>query len=277
MTLVTTLRSLTAPLRPRKGDATRAAIVESALAIARRDGLEGLTIGALADAMAMSKSGVFAHFGSREDLQLAVLNEYAARFVDDVLRPAVAEPRGLPRLRTLLENWLTLLGRELEQGCLLIAGASEYDDRPGPLHDAMVRIVTGWKRELLRAIELARAEGHLDHRVDPAQLVFEIYGLMLVTHQDARLLRSKDSLKRARAALARLLETYGTAAGRRALAARPAAKSRTLARASKTKRVRPPGRPKSAPGPDREAEPLTKAKRAHVRAEGSRTRAAKAP
>jgi AcrR family transcriptional regulator len=270
MTLVTTLRSLTAPLRPRKGDATRAAIVEAALAVARRDGLEGLTIGALADALAMSKSGVFAHFGSREELQLAVLNEYAARFVDDVLRPAVSERRGLPRLKALLENWLTLLGRELEQGCLLIAGASEYDDRTGPLHDAMVRIVTGWKKELLRAIEQACDEGHLERQVEPGQLVFEIYGLMLVTHQDARLLRSKDSLKRARTALARLLDIYGTAAGRRSIAAKPAAKARRAARAAGSGAVQPkPGRSSGRP----QADPLNKAQRA--RAKGSRPRAAR--
>ncbi len=224
MTLATTLRSLTAPLRPRKGDATRAAIVEAALAVARREGLEGLTIGALADAMSMSKSGVFAHFGSREDLQLAVLNEYVARFIDEVLRPAVREPRGLPRLQALLENWLLLLGRELEQGCLLISGASEYDDREGSLHDAMVRIVTGWKAELLRAIAGARVEGHLDRRLDADQLVFEIYGVMLVMHQDARLLHSKDSLERARTALARLLVSAGAtpaAGGGAASRARP--------------------------------------------------------
>jgi AcrR family transcriptional regulator len=281
MTLATTLRSLTAPLRPRKGDATRAAIVEAGLAMARRDGLEGLTIGALADAMSMSKSGVFAHFGSREDLQLAVLNEYAARFVDDVLRPAVAESRGLPRLRALLENWLALLGRELQQGCLLIAGASEYDDRPGPLHDAMVRIVTGWKKELLRAIEMARTEGHLERKVDPDQLVFEIYGLMLVAHQDARLLHSKDSLRRARTALARLLDIHGTAAGRRTVAAKAAARPPAPARASgarspQSKQGRSFGRPKPLTGPDRGAEPLTEAQRVYVRAKRSRARAAKA-
>jgi AcrR family transcriptional regulator len=281
MTLATTLRSLTAPLRPRKGDATRAAIVEAALAIARRDGLEGLTIGALADALAMSKSGVFAHFGSREDLQLAVLNEYAARFVDDVLRPAVAAARGLPRLRALLENWLALLGRELQQGCLLIAGASEYDDRTGPLHDAMVRIVTGWKRELLRAIELARGEGHLDRKLDPDQLVFEIYGLMLVAHQDARLLHSKDSLKRARTALARMLDTHGTAAGKRSLATKSAARWRAAARpdsarASDSKQGRSIGRPKPAPDRERGTVPLTKTQRDRARAAGSRARAAKA-
>jgi AcrR family transcriptional regulator len=192
--------------RPRKGETTRAAIVEAALAVARREGLEGLTIGLLADALGMSKSGVFAHFGSREDLQLAVLREYALRFVDDVLRPAVELDRGLPRLQAMLENWLRLLARELEQGCLMISGASEYDDRPGALRDAMVAIVTGWKQELLRAIDAAKAAGHLRAKVESRQLVFEIYGLMLALHQDARLLRSADGVKRARTGLARLID-----------------------------------------------------------------------
>jgi AcrR family transcriptional regulator len=269
MTLATTLRSLTAPLRPRKGDATRAAIVEAALAIARRDGLEALTIGALADALAMSKSGVFAHFGSREELQLAVLNEYAARFVDDVLRPAVREPRGLPRLQALLDNWLELLGRELQQGCLLIAGASEYDDREGSLHDAMVRIVTAWKGELLRAIEGARSEGHLDRRVDADQLVFEIYGLMLVAHQDARLLHSGDSLQRARTALARLLASAGATAR-----SRTASSSAARAEVSRRSATSPGRAPRRRSDPDSASQ--TPARRAPQRAGSSRKRTAKA-
>lgn len=246
MTLANTLLSRTAALRPRKGDATRAAIVDAAIASARRDGLEALTIGALADALSMSKSGVFAHFGSREELQLAVLNEYAARFVGEVLRPAVAAPRGLPRLQALLDNWMTVLGRQIEQGCLLIAGATEYDDRAGPLHDAMVRIVEEWRRELLRAIEGACREGHLRRDLDAEQLVFEIYGVMLVAHQDARLLRSGHSMLRARNALTRLLAEAGAAtqqAGRTAgvrstrsqtaaAPRRPAAPKRPTARAT---------------------------------------------
>ncbi|MDW8430215.1 MAG: TetR/AcrR family transcriptional regulator [Sutterellaceae bacterium] len=190
----------------RKGASTRAAIVDTALAIARRAGLEALTIGMLAEQLGMSKSGVFAHFGSREELQLAVLKEYAARFIDEVLRPALRRRRGLPRLQAILANWLRLLAREIEQGCLMIAGASEYDDRPGPLRDALVQIVMGWKSELLRAIEAAKAEGHLRADVDGHQLVFEIYGLMLVLHQDARLLKSADSVKRTRAGLKRLID-----------------------------------------------------------------------
>jgi AcrR family transcriptional regulator len=204
------LSSLTAPLRgslrPRKGELTRAAIVDAALAIARREGLEGLTIGDLAVQMRMSKSGVFAHFGSREELQRAVLAAYAQHFVAAVLRPAVRKPRGLARLRAILENWLALLAREIEQGCLMIGGSIEYDDRPGPMREAVVEIIRGWTAELLRAVEDAKASGELRADVDAEQLTFEIYGLMLGFHQSARLLRAADSRRRARAGLQRLLE-----------------------------------------------------------------------
>ncbi len=210
MSLVTAISSITAPLRdslrPRKGDITRAAIVETALAIARRDGLEGLTIGALAAQMRMSKSGVFAHFGAREELQRAVLAEYAARFVDTVLRPAVRRPRGLARLQAILDNWLKLMAREIEQGCLMISGSTEYDDRPGPMRDAVVEIIRGWTAELLHAIEDAKATGELRADLDAGQLAFEIYGLMLGFHQNARLLRATNSARRARAGLQRLIE-----------------------------------------------------------------------
>jgi AcrR family transcriptional regulator len=306
VSLVDSLRALAVPMRPRKGDATRAAIVEAALAVARRDGLEGLTIGALAEQLDMSKSGVFAHFGSREELQLAVLHAYAARFVDSVLRPALGQPRGLPRLAALLSNWLDALGRELEQGCLMIAGASEYDDREGSLHDAMVRIVAGWKSELLRALSIAADEGHLARGTDAEQLVFEIYGLMLVAHQDARLLRSRDSLTRARAGLARLLDSVSTPIGRRALQASPSAprtpRPKAVAKAQPSRATRArgarslpsnqgraPGRPQ--PDPQTEAERVhvhgkaaparatnsTEAKRVHLRPAGARARASKQP
>jgi AcrR family transcriptional regulator len=205
MPITAALSSLATALRPRKGDQTRAAIVDAALAIASRDGLEGLTIGTLAEQMQMSKSGVFAHFGSREDLQLAVLREYMRRFIAEVLQPAVRRPRGLPRLEAILDRWVTFLARELARGCIMIAGAVEYDDRPGPQRDQMVAIIAGWKNELLKAIRQAIDEGHLRPDVDAQQMVFEFYGLMLAMHQDARLLRSANSAKRARAGLARLI------------------------------------------------------------------------
>lgn len=194
-------------VRGRKGEVTRAAIVDAALALAGRDGLEGLTIGVLAERLGMSKSGVFAHFGSREDLQLAVLREYAERFVEAVLRPAVRAARGLPRLRAILDHWLALLAEEIATGCILIGGASEYDDRPGPLRDALAAIVVSWKAELLRALEQARECGDLRPDTDCEQMVFEIYGLMLMLHQDARLLRGKDSIQRARRGLQRLIDS----------------------------------------------------------------------
>lgn len=216
MPLAAAISSLTAPLRDslrsRKGELTRAAILDAALAIARRDGLEGLTIGDLAAQMRMSKSGVFAHFGSREELQRAVLAEYAARFVAAVLAPAVRRTRGLARLQAILDNWLKLMRREIEQGCLMISGSIEYDDRPGPMRDAVVGIIRGWSAELHRAIEDAKATGELRADTDAAQLAFEIYGLMLGFHQNARLLRAADSTRRARAGLQRLIEDVRSAA-----------------------------------------------------------------
>ena len=205
----------------RKGQATRAAIIDAALAIARRDGLEGLTIGVLAERLEMSKSGVFAHFGSREDLQLAVLREYAERFVEIVLRPAVRAARGLPRLRAIVDHWLALLAQELEAGCILIGGASEYDDRPGPLRDALAAIVMSWKAELLRALEQARHCGDLRADTDCEQMVFEIYGLMLMLHQDARLLRGKDSVLRARTGFQRLIDSAAVPCARSGTRAAP--------------------------------------------------------
>ena len=248
MPIASALSSIATALRPRKGDQTRAAIVDAALETASREGLEGLTIGTLADQMHMSKSGVFAHFGSREDLQLAVLKAYVSRFIDEVLRPAVRKPRGLPRLEAILDRWVAFLARELTRGCIMIAGAVEYDDRPGPQRDAMVAIITGWKAELLKAIRQAVTEGHLSASVDAPQMVFEIYGLMLAMHQDARLLRSADSAKRARAGLARMLSSASKTA-RRAPGSRGGA-ARKRAAAPK------PGRPGG--GPPRTSKPRPK-------------------
>jgi AcrR family transcriptional regulator len=135
----------------RKGEQTRVSILDAALAMASRDGLEGLTIGTLADRMGMSKSGVFAHFGSREDLQIAVLKLYHHQFEQDVFFPSMREPRGLPRLEGLFTRWIERLGREIASGCIYISGAVEYDDRPGPIRDQLVDMVGTWQQSLLRA------------------------------------------------------------------------------------------------------------------------------
>ncbi len=200
--------------KPRKGELTRAAIVDAALELAARDGLEGLTIGALAARMAMSKSGVFAHFGSREDLQVAVLKRYERCFVDDVLLPALGAPRGLPRLRAIFERWLARTAAEAERGCVWISAATEYDDRSGPVRDELVAMIRSWQRECTRAIEQAVAAGHLSSDVDPQDLLFAIYGIVLVVHHDARLLNSPDAVARARRAFDRVISAHAPRSAR---------------------------------------------------------------
>ncbi len=120
-----------------KGQQTKAAIVDAALALASQVGLEGLSIGAIAEIMQMSKSGVFAHFGSREELQISVVNEYHQRFERDVFMPALKQSRGLPRLRMLFDNWMRQTSTEIDSGCIYISGAVEFDDRPGPVRDVL--------------------------------------------------------------------------------------------------------------------------------------------
>jgi AcrR family transcriptional regulator len=192
----------------RKGQQTRAAIVNAALEQAARTGLEGLTIGALAEQMHMSKSGVFAHFGSREDLQIAVLKAYETRFIEEVLKPSLREPRGLPRLIAILNHWLDRTVIEAALGCIWISGASEYDDRPGAVRDELVSMVQGWQREISRAIAQCIQEGHLRQDTDVSDLVFGIYGVILVLHHDARLMKSAEALPRARRAIDRLLQQF---------------------------------------------------------------------
>ncbi len=200
-----------------KGRQTRAAILDAALGLASHMGLEGLSIGALAELMQMSKSGVFAHFGSREELQISVIREYHARFEDEVFFPAVREARGLPRLRALFERWVRRVSVELDSGCIYISGAVEFDDRPGPVRDALASMVRAWQAALERAITIAIEEGHLRADTDPGQMLFEIHGLILALHHDARFLRNAGVLDRARAGFERVVSHYQPAA-----AAKPA-------------------------------------------------------
>ena len=212
----------------RKGEQTRSAILAAACELAARDGLEGLTIGALAERMGMSKSGVFAHFGSREDLQIAVLKAYEQRFVDDVLRPGLEAPRGLPRLRAIFAHWLERTAVEAASACIWISGATEYDDRPGPVRDELVAMVTSWQRELVRSIRQAVETGELRADTDPSELVFDLYGVILVLHHDARLMNSPDAQARARRAFERLIASYRAPAAP-APTRRPARSSRAVA------------------------------------------------
>lgn len=181
-----------------KGQQTKATIVEAALALASQVGLEGLSIGAIAEVMQMSKSGVFAHFGSREELQISVVREYHERFEHEVFFPALQAPRGLPRLRTLFDNWMRQTSNEIDSGCIYISGAVEFDDRPGPVRDALIETVNTWQSAIQRSVELAISEGHLKPDANAAQLAFEIHGLILALHYEARFLRNPNGLQRAR-------------------------------------------------------------------------------
>jgi AcrR family transcriptional regulator len=192
----------------RKGELTRAAILDVALDLASRDGLEGLTIGLLADKMNMSKSGVFAHFGSREDLQLEVVKLYHHRFEQEVFYPSVREPRGLPRLRSMFDRWLARVTVEIASGCIYISGAVEYDDRPGPIREELVSMVQAWQGALQRSARQAIESGDLRADIDAEQLVFEMYGLILALHHDARFLRMPGAVERARRGFERLVENY---------------------------------------------------------------------
>jgi AcrR family transcriptional regulator len=200
------IRQMT-PLR--KGEQTKAAILDAALALASRDGLEGLTIGLLADRMDMSKSGVFAHFGSREDLQIAVVREYHRRFEEEVFLTAIkSEKRGLPRLIRLFENWVARVTQEIDSGCIYISGAVEFDERPGAVRDELFEMIHTWQLALTKAATQAVELGHLAAETDPKQLVFEMHGLILALHHDARFLKQPGSVDRARAGFRRLIHSY---------------------------------------------------------------------
>ena len=193
----------------RKGEQTRVAILEAALEIASTQGLEGLTIGSIAEKMAMSKSGVFAHFGSREELQIAVLQEYETQFIDAVLLPCLKEPRGLPRLRAIFMNWLDRIGKEIDSGCIYISGATEYDDRPGAVRDVLVKMHLDWQKEMRKAAAQAIEETHLPGcEVDADQLVFEMVGLVLAAHQQGRLMGDSMSVTRASHGFERMIKHY---------------------------------------------------------------------
>ncbi len=191
-----------------KGQQTRAAIVDAALGLAAHVGLEGLSIGAVAEVMQMSKSGVFAHFGSREELQISVVREYHQRFEEEVFFPAVAGERGLPRLRAMFANWMKRTSIEIEAGCIYISGAVEFDDRPGPVRDALASSVNTWLAAMRRAVVLAKKEGHLTADTDEQQLTFEIHGLILALHYEARFLKTPGSVERALAGFERIVREH---------------------------------------------------------------------
>jgi AcrR family transcriptional regulator len=189
-----------------KGELTRASIVDVALARASRIGFTALSIGELAKEAGLSKSGLFAHFESKEDLQIAVVKKAIARFIEIVISPALRNPRGEPRVRALFENWFDWAkASEIPGGCPFIAASSELDDQPGPLRDLLLDSQKDWLGVVSQAAKIAVDEGHFKRGLDPDQFAWQVDSFIHGYHHSARLLRSKDAEKRARTAFEALV------------------------------------------------------------------------
>jgi AcrR family transcriptional regulator len=192
--------------RTGRSELTRAAIVDTALEMATADGLESLSLGEVAKKLGLSKSGVFSRAGSREALQQAVIGEFERRFVQAVVVPALREPRGLPRLNALMRLWLQRARDvEIRSGCIFCAGAFEFDDREGPLRDALLDGVMRWRATLKRSVIQCIDSGDFRADTDADQLVFELDGLFIALMRDARFLRDPKAADRAWVAYERLV------------------------------------------------------------------------
>jgi AcrR family transcriptional regulator len=190
-----------------KGPDTRARIIDDAIKLASLEGLAGLTIGRLAERTQMSKSGLFAHFKSKEEVEFAVLAEAVARFRDAVFLRALQTPRGEPRIRALIERWLEWAQDSPGQpgGCIITQAMVELDDRPGRARDLLVESQQQWLDALSRAARVAIEEGHFRQDLDTTLFAFQLEGILLVTHQAQRLLRAADAAQRMRQAVDQLI------------------------------------------------------------------------
>ena len=192
-----------------KGEETRAQILAAAVEQASEGGFESLTIGGLAERTGLSKSGLFAHFGSRLDLQIAALDEAARRFTEQVFLPAMQAPRGLKRLRSLLDYWFAWPQRaNLPGGCPIDAATREYDHRPGPMRDAVLERQRMLEREMAKAVRLAVETGELAADTDPDEMAFALMGLILAYYRAQATLGNAIAEKRARAGFDRLVSQY---------------------------------------------------------------------
>ncbi len=193
----------------KKGKLTKQLILEAATEMASRFGLQGLSIGQLASHLEMSKSGLFAHFGSKEEMQIQVLRTAAQQFMLNVSRPAIQLPRGPQRMQALFDNWLKwgLADTQAKRaGCLFVASAIELDDQPGPVREELVHLQEEWIEVLERSFQLGQQAGLFKTDLDPTSVVQEIYGILLATHFYVRLLGQDQAIERARKQFSDLLE-----------------------------------------------------------------------
>ena len=193
----------------RKGVQTRTLILDHAVAHASEVGLAGLSIGSLATRLSLSKSGLFAHFGSKEELQLATLRAAQERFVNKVFLPALNAPRGLGRIRTLFQKWFEWLESSGQPGgCVILAAAAEFDDRPGLVHDTLLAGQKELRGAIAKSVRLAIETGELPADTDPWQLAFELFGIVLAAHHDRHLFDDPRAADRGKKAIERLLAAH---------------------------------------------------------------------
>ncbi|MEO6016817.1 MAG: TetR/AcrR family transcriptional regulator [Polaromonas sp.] len=195
--------------KTQKSEMTRTAIVGAGIDLASAEGLEAITLQAVADRIGISKSGVFSRIGSREALQKAVIEEFGRRFLADVFVPAMQQPKGLPRLDAIMQRWI-VRARDVEAytACIYSAGAFELDDREGPLRDLLHAEISRWRAALRRSVLQAVEAGQLQSDMDAEQLVGEIYALMLGMIHDTRFLRDPRAAERTQASWQRLMTSY---------------------------------------------------------------------
>lgn len=191
-----------------KGQKTRSAILSEALSAASTEGFQGISIGMLADRLKMSKSGLFAHFGSKEELEKAVLEEAGRRFMAAIWEPARTLPRGRPRLEAIFRNWLdwSLHKDDMPGGCVFQKLSAEIDDRPGPVRDQLAEMQSQWQATLARSAQIAIEEGHFRRDLDPRQFAYEMQGILMALKYYRRLLRDETAIERSNQAFADLLE-----------------------------------------------------------------------
>ncbi len=197
-----------------RGEKTRQDILRQAVDIASAEGLEGLTIGRLAQELKLSKSGLFAHFGSKEELQLATLDAARAVFVTEVAEPSFAAERGLVRLQAMLEAWLSYVERGVFRGgCFFFAVSAEMDDRPGPVRDLVAELTKAWLDAIEEEIRQAMKAGELQAKADAALLAFQLHAFAQEANWTFRLHNDSQAFARARAAMRQCLTLAATPAG----------------------------------------------------------------
>ena len=190
-----------------KGEETKTAILKAGLDMASRLGLENVTIGSLAKATKMSKSGLFAHFESKENLQIQILDYAGQAFSEHIVQPALMVPGGVARIKALFNNWIAW-SSQLEGGCIFVTASSDFKDRPGRVRDFLIKQQEGWLACLRRVAQSAVKAGDFREDIDSGQFAFEFYSLLLGFHLYYKLLKSTDIDERQEAGLEKLIRNY---------------------------------------------------------------------